>query len=973
MLFFRRLFFVIVLVVGVCNMLQARHLTGHVLDAKTNEMLPGVTVELLSAADSSLVRATVTAEHSFWGHKIVKYEIDVENHTSYILRFSMLGYKTVYKNVDVEMADRVNEQYVEFVKMEEDSKLLDEVVVKATKIKMVMRGDTLVYDATAFKLSEGSMLDALIRQLPGATLEDGVIKVNGRAVSSLLVDGRDFFKGDAKKALENLPAYTVDKVKVYDKRGKESRLMGRDMNDREYVLDVELKKQYQHGLMSNLDLAIGTDSRYSSRLFAMGYSKHSRLSLTGAMNNVNAYGMPGASRGMRAMPTAGGGLTSTKEAGLNYRYDGKSEDDYFDTRMDFRHSDNETQTRTTSQTFLTGGDYYGLSRNSNRRKNTAWSGRGSFGLHPGKHMLDGNLSINYSKSEGWGSNKSGRFNANPSGISTLDSLFLPTAGKKLLAMTINRVRNDSKDNGENLGYSLNLNERMSFGTGESWHNMLSASASFDYGRSKNYRYALNQVDYLANNPSSDHRNQYSTTPNHDYSINANVDYTRLLECDTNQVATLFFRPGYQFSQRYSDTDYSLYRLDQLEDYTDEAYTLGVLPSTRDALMRVRDGDNSYRNRERTVSHTGTMNVSYTHGDGTRMPRYAIDITFPLESRYEKIDYYRTKSYTKDRTILYFNPSLRANYQFNDSTGTRIVSFGYNTSQSQPSLTSLLDIRDDANPLIVTLGNPNLKRSRSHSLNILGGVFHMATQRNVMVGLNYQVIQNAIATSTLYDKETGKTTTQQVNVNGNWSMGGNVSLECPIDKKRRWTFQGGLLGNYSDNVDLTTVEGTQSVRSKVHNWNVTNQMSLQYHLGQKLRTYVRSNVTYQCATGDRKGFQKVSAWNYNVTLGGEVQLPWDFELSTDITDYNRSGYNDEQMNTSELVWNARLSKNFMKKKLVVSLDGFDILGNLNSTSFTLDTQGRTETWTNGLTRYLMLHAAYKFTLGMKQSGNFPRNF
>ncbi|MGI6242997.1 MAG: outer membrane beta-barrel protein [Prevotella sp.] len=953
--------------------LQARHLTGRVIDAKTNEMLPGVTVELLSAVDSSLIRSTVTKEVDYSRYKIIKYDIDVENHTSYILRFSMVGYKTVCRNVDVEMADRVNEQYVDMVKMEADSKLLDEVVVKATKIKMVMRGDTLVYDATAFKLSEGSMLDALIQQLPGATLEDGVIKVNGRTVSSLLVDGRDFFKGDAKKALENLPAYTVDKVKVYDKRGKESRLMGRDMNDREYVLDVGLKKQYQHGMMGNADLAAGTDSRYSSQLFAMGYTKHSRLTFTGSMNNVNSRGVPGNGRVIQAMPIAGGGLTSTKTAGLNYHYNGKTEDDFVESGVNFVHSDNETQTHVTSQTFLTGGDYYGLSRNRNRNKNTSFSMRNNFGLHPGNHMLDGNMSATYSKSKGWGSNLSGRFSDNPPTLGSLDSLFMPTAGRQLLAMTINRVRNDNKNNGENFGYNVRMNERLSFGKENNWENMLSFSGDFDYGRSKNYRYALNQVDYLGDNPSEDHRNQYSTTPNHDYSINVNVDYTRLFECDTNKVATVFFRPGYRFSQRYSNTDYSLYRLDELEDYTDEAYALGVLPSTREALMQVLDKDNSYRNGERTVSHTGSANVSYIHGDGIRMPRYAITMTLPFESRYEKIDYYRNKSYVKERTSFYFSPSLRFDYHFNDSTGTRFVSFGYNTSQSQPSLLSLLDIRDDANPLVVTLGNPNLKKSRSHALNLMAAIFQMASQRNIMLGLNYNVVRNAIATSTLYDKETGKTTTQQVNVNGNWSMGGNIGIESPIDKRKRWTFNENLSTNYSNNVDLTTVEGVKSAKSNIHNWTVTNRLGIQYQLGSKLRAFVRSNVTYRRATSDRKDFQTVGAWNNSVSLGGQADLPWELQVSTDITNYSRSGYNDEQMNTSELVWNARLSKNLLKKKLVVSLDCFDILGNLNNTSFTLNTQGRTETWTNGLTRYFMLHASYKFTLGMKRSGRGFRNF
>ena len=961
----RKILLLIILILTNVVSSQARHLTGHVIDAKTKEMLPGVTVELLSADDSSLVRSTVTAKHRFWGQNIIKYNIDVENHTSYILRFSMLGYKTVCKNVDVEMADRVNEQYVDVVALEEDSKLLDEVVVKATKIKMVMRGDTLVYDATAFNLSEGSMLDALIRQLPGATLEDGVIKVNGRTVSSLLVDGRDFFKGDAKKALENLPAYTVDKVKVYDKQGKESRLMGRDMNDREYVLDVGLKKQYQHGMMGNVDLAAGTEHRYGGNLFAMGYSKKSRLTLTGATNNVRSNGAPGVGAGVQYAPSAGGGLTATRSVGLDYRRDGKNEDEYLATNVGFQHSDNETQRRSTSQTFLTGGDYYDLDRNNNRRKNTSWTVRNSFGLHPGKHMLDGNLNANYSKSEGWGSSLAGRFNANPPGEGTLDSLFMPTAGEKLLAMTINRVRNDNKNNGEGFGYSVGVNERLSFGSGKGWNNMLTAAASFDYGRSKNYHHALNRIDYLANNPSEDHRAQYSTTPNHDYSINANVDYTRLFDCDTNQVATVFFRPSYRFSQRYSDTDYALYRLDQLEDYTDATYPLGVLPSTRDALMRVLDTGNSYRNKERTVSHTGTMTATYTHGDGRRMPRYSVTINLPIESRYEKIDYYREKSYIKDRTTLYFSPSLNANYQFNDSTGTRFVSFGYSTSQSQPSLTSLLDIRDDANPLVVTLGNPNLKKARNHSVNIMSGIFQMAKQRNVMLGFHYNVMRNAIATSILYDKETGKTITQQVNVNGNWSVGGNFGIGSPIGKKRRWTFNEELSVNYNNNVDLTTVEGMQSARSNVHNLNMTNRLSLQYQLGQKLQVFGKANVTYQRATSDRSDFQTVSAWNYNVAFGGQAQLPWDFELATDITDYNRRGYNNEQMNTSELVWNARLSRHFLNKKLSVSLDCFDILGNLNSTIFTLDTQGRTETWTNGLTRYFMLHAAYKFTLGMKR--------
>lgn len=108
----------------------------------------------------------------------------------------------------------------------EFSRTLSEVTIQATRIKMVSRGDTIVYDAAAFNLAEGSMLDALVAQLPGAELKDGQIKVNGKFIESLMVNGEDFFAGNPRIALENLPAYTVKNIKVYDRAANDSYLRG---------------------------------------------------------------------------------------------------------------------------------------------------------------------------------------------------------------------------------------------------------------------------------------------------------------------------------------------------------------------------------------------------------------------------------------------------------------------------------------------------------------------------------------------------------------------------------------------------------------------------------------------------------------------------------------------------------------------------------------------------------------------------
>ena len=382
---------------------QARHLSGRVVDASTGEDLIGATVELLSAVDSSVIRSTVTTERQYYGESIFCYTLDVENNTRYLVRISMVGYKTLYVPVEVKMAERMNEQWVDDARLKVDTHVLDEVVVKATKIKMVMRGDTMVYNADAFNLSEGSMLDALVRQLPGVTLDGGVIKVNGRAVSTLLVDGRDFFNGDAKKALENLPAYTVNKVRVYDKQGKDSRLMERDMGDKALVVDVALKKQYHRGFIGNVDVAAGSKRRYGARLFAMHYGEKSRLTLTGNMNNVSDGQTPGEDGALSELPDAGGGRQSTRRLGISYYYNGKDEDSYFSSDNNIGFTDNDQQSRINSQTFLTGGDYFHLSNSSNRSRITDMSASLSAGFHPHRQIIDLSTSVSHTSGRGWDS------------------------------------------------------------------------------------------------------------------------------------------------------------------------------------------------------------------------------------------------------------------------------------------------------------------------------------------------------------------------------------------------------------------------------------------------------------------------------------------------------------------------------------------------------------------------------------------
>lgn len=160
--------------------------------------------------------------------------------------------------------------------------------MKATKVKMFYKGDTLVYDATAFKMPQGSMLDALIRQMPGVTMNDaGEIFVNGRKVDELMLNSRSFFKGDRKVMLENLPYYTVKDIKVYDRQSDMSRALGYDVGSKSYVMDVNLKQEYNRGYIANVEGAVGTEDRWLARAFLLGFTDHWRFTLLGNLNNVN--------------------------------------------------------------------------------------------------------------------------------------------------------------------------------------------------------------------------------------------------------------------------------------------------------------------------------------------------------------------------------------------------------------------------------------------------------------------------------------------------------------------------------------------------------------------------------------------------------------------------------------------------------------------------------------------------------------
>ena len=882
--------------------LFAKDIVGTVSSTKDGIHLVGCNVSLLSVKDSSVICDTQTMETSFYNR--YSYKLPVQNDSTYLLRFSMVGYKTVYKAIWVKMAQSMNQMVVEDVRLEEESKALPEVVVKATKIKMVMKGDTIVYNADAFAPAEGSMLDALVSQLPGCKLVKGVIYVNGQRVTSLLVNGRNFFSGDAKLALSHLPAYVVDKVKVYKHDGEASRLMGEDMGDKSLVVDVGLKKKYSVGAVEELKAGIGTHDRYVADLNSMLFGKKADVMVNGGTNNIGDLESSQLSEN-------GAGVVDKKTMAVagRFSFKGKTFDDNIRGDYTVGTDRGHQLSRTATENYLQGGNMFTASDNDSHDKSSWVTSRNFFGKRLKSQIVKASLMVFYNKSRRLGVSRSGMADVKPLDNTVwLDSLTQwEAATTSPFRGAINRVMAQNLTRQTTLNTLMSISSRLAFGKSKGrYGNMIDWSLRLKYNTGNGKTFNINDLYYF-DEGSRDFRDNYYDKPSKSYSVNLQASYAHRLTSKADHVNSLFAYFSASVLHAYDTSDNNLYRLDQLADYTQGRYPLGMLPSAAVDLFDVLDETNSSHNSGRNTMADGSLRLEMRHGDGMTRPQLTAKLTLPLTWQHERISYTQKRHYGKSRSSALFSPKVEAGYSRTDSLGTRSVNFNYATTPSLPQLLTLLGVRNDDDPLFIRLGNANLRQSRNHTFGLTFNTMSNGkynTSWALSTGAN--ILQDALGTKVTYDRATGQTTSQQVNVNGNWSANASITLNRGLDANHNLDLSASLNSDYSRNVDLNhTATGSDDAKSKVYTLNTSGSLTLSYH---KSRNFMDDN---------------------------------------------------------SLVWNARLSKTFLKGALSVNLDAFDILGQISQTQVVMDSQGRTETWANTLPRYVLLRCSYKLNLGQKR--------
>lgn len=928
--------------------------SGKVLESLMHQPMPTAVVTVTDAATDSVVTtfspkgytASYTQETGLVKTYTGTFFVELLRGKKYIFTVKADDYDTTTADVDLStLGKRVFETNIPTIYITRAiEKTLGEVVVTASRIKFYHKGDTLVYNADAFNLAEGSMLDALFRQMPGVELkDDGQIYVNGKFVESLLLNGKDFFGNNKQLMLDNIAAYTVKNVMVYDKRGKRSEMAGADVGDTQFVMDVKLKKEYMVGSYLNAELGGGTSDRYMARLFGMAFTANNQYSFFLNANNLNDSRHPGQNTTWQPdkMPT---GVRKTLTGGFDYSLKpkhGKLEANGNVSAESISETDATDILRTNY--LVQGNTYdYQFSQLHNRQLNLATKHKIYYKPTAG-YALTLEPNAEYRHWDYRSDDVSATLGSEYNGITAefLRNIY-DNDNLGALKSLINRNISNDKRKGHSLAGGASLLQDFKI---PNTPDLLSVNLSGAYSSRRDERFNRYDIRFGQGNETPQNSNRYfKNYPDFNSSVGAELVYSRVLAADMTLSLT------YGYKHRYHKETSKLYRLETLDAESDLEF--GKLPSAVDYEAAI-DRNNSYLSRQEDNDHSLTLDYQWYTSKGL-----SISFNMPITFTRQKLHYQRASVDTAI-TRNSFLPNIgRISVDWNKSSDTKSQWLKWNASlrNATPSLVNLVNITDDTDPMNIRRGNANLKNATSLETTLLYSLRNHAKGNYFILSTHYTMLMNAISQGYTYDTSTGIRQSSYYNVDGNWNIYTRANYWQEIGK--HWQLENNLGIRYATNADLVGENTGGLSRSKVYDLEISDEVAATYSFG-KQRLEFSLEGTHNRYSSNRNDFTRQNTWTINTSLNGLFTLAKQLQLSTDITLYSRRGYTDSALNSNNLVWNARLSYTAMKGKLLLMLDGYDILHDLSNVSYTVNAQMRTETYRTVLPRYLMFHVQWRF--------------
>ena len=914
----KRLTLTLMLLLTLCiTTFAQRSIQGKILDKNDEGTIEMASIRLLKSADSTLVMGGLTDSRGTFSLSKVK-------DGKYIIEVRYLGYKNSYTPVTIEGKNIIVKNIYIVPKDNE----LAAVEVRGMAAQMNVRGDTIEYNTSAFKLAENAAVEELLKKLPGVTVDaDGKVTVNGEEIKRIRVDGKKFFDGDMQMATKNIPVDMVDKVQVIDQKSEMSQLTGFEDENTERIINLTIKANRKKGVFGNVTAGGGVDKdkefRYDTNAFINILNGESQTALIGGANNANSQR---SSRGRGGMSGGGGGITETQNLGVNNNTE-LSKTLKIGGDGSYNHSTNTSETSSERESWMQGTTYTNFSESESKRENHQANLRLEM-----EWNIDSTTTLILQPNLGYNKSFSNSRNENVN-FEELDSI------------SWGESSNNSESNGSNAGLNIIFNKKSKEKKGRTF--TMNIGGSLDNSESEGHNISIKETP--TNIKKIDQRN---TNISDSYSSDFRVSFVEPL---FNLKNFLELSASFRSSSRSSEK--LQYDQDVNGNYT-------VL-------------DSVYSNNFKSNFMNEVVEMNYRHQE--------VDYNYMVGMRAEPSQTYSTNYYMngeileRNNKVLNFSPSAQFRYNFGRRKFARLQ---YRGRTSQPSIEQMQPVKNNDNLMREPIGNPDLNPSFNQSLNLMYSTFNATRFSSFSAGINGSFTQDALVSNSIYD-ETGKEYSQTVNSKvAPFNISTNFMYNTPL-VKNRLQFNTRTTVNYSKRYGYSDRTGTEDpfidenrevlrlgLLSDTKNWGGSENLSLTLTTD-VIEIGLRGSVSYSGSENNLNNNNRQETWDWTGSGNVNLHLPYSINIASDMGYTIREGYSSFTQN--ELVWNASIDKSVFKRKGTISLRLYDILQQRLNIRENIGDNFRSLSRFNTLTSYFMLSFTYKIAKfgGGTSSGDMLR--
>lgn len=885
-------------------------ISGSVIDAQSGEPLVQATVRLLALPDSLLIKGTVSSSDG-------SFAMHVRKQGKCLVAVSYIGFDSYYKQIQLP-ADG-GHLSLGTIRLGENAQLLGEALVEGKAPEVVLKEDTVEYNASSYKLPSNSMVEDLIKKLPGVEMDaDGKLMAGGKEISKILVDGKEFFGKDITVALKNINVDILQKLQVIDRKSDEARLTGVDDGEEEKIINLTIKEGMKKGWFGNVSGAYGNKNRYEGYGIVNRFVGDNQYSVLGGVNNTNNSGFADAGNSMYSgsgiRSGERGGLTTSGNVGTNFNYEHKKKLNINGGVMMSGSNQNIDMTTWRENLLSNNSTYYD-------QRYSGFSQSRSLGLDMRMEwkidsltQLDfvPSLQLNTSK----GHNESDFYTIRPDSIyinrgddrKETDMNGINYSGRITLA------RSSARKKGRKTSLSFNWTGNVSSGTSfQSSHTL--------YGDDRDPKSAVRDTTV----------NQKQTEKESKQAYRIRLSY---VEPFANKR---FFQASYTLNCSYSTSNRYSYNRDE----ADEAYS--------------QEFDSIYSDRFKNIFLSHSINLSVR----TVRKKYNYMLGLTLDpSTTHSVNYFDPDR-SFDRSVFNLGPNGEFVYLWSKYKNIR---FQYRGRTQQPSINQLQPSKNITNPLIIREGNLDLSPSYLNNYSVRYHMYEPKTQRALQAVVQGRFVFNSIVNQSIYNEETGVQTIKPVNVNGVWSVEGYAMYNTPFRNKK---FQ------FSNNINLShnqQIGYTNGQKNKARTYNMHENFSFRYS-SDLFDAGIRSNYSFSTTQNSIASKKDQRIMNYGGTFNLLFYLPLNITLGSDFSYRGNHGY-VSSMVKNEWLWNVQANMEFLRNKQAsLFIRAYDLLHQRSNLSRRVTANYIEDVQSNLLTDYFLIGFSYRFnTMGEGNKSN-----